>query len=60
MESFPGCLSHKIVGDGAARREVGRSIVGSDAAFVIAKDHVHDARGSWGPSAFASNTSEVL
>src|SRR5260370_12926720 len=35
-------LPGEIVGDVPAGCEIGWGVVGSDAAFVVAKDHVHD------------------
>src|SRR5260221_11384513 len=35
-------LSGEIISDMAAGCEIGWRVVGSDAAFVVAKDHVHD------------------
>jgi hypothetical protein len=42
MESLPGGLSGEIVGGVLAGCEIGWGVVGSDAAFVVAKGHVHD------------------
>lgn len=48
MESLPGIFWGELVGDVPAGYKVGWGVVGSDAPFVVAKDHVHDRGGRFG------------
>jgi hypothetical protein len=41
-ESFPGALRVRLYAMCPAGYEIGWGVVGSDVAFVVAKDHVHD------------------
>ena len=41
-ESFPGALRIRLLRHVLERGEVGGRVFGSHAAFVVAKDHVHD------------------
>ncbi len=68
MNPFLGPFG-EVVGDVPTGCEVGWGVVGSDAAFIVAKDHVHDpvqgvldgpCARIMGPTAEAGITSEVM
>ena len=37
-----GSLSDEVLGEVFDSGEIGRSVIGADAAFIVAEDHVHD------------------